>query len=71
MVHGTTEVTEVKGKKKQEIVPEDEEMKEEEERQQQQQQNLFKCSVCDFSSRSQVQLTKHEKEEHIKTKFFR
>uniref|UniRef100_A0AAR5QJC9 C2H2-type domain-containing protein n=1 Tax=Dendroctonus ponderosae TaxID=77166 RepID=A0AAR5QJC9_DENPD len=32
---------------------------------------LFKCSVCDFSSRNRVQLNKHEREEHIKTKFFR
>lgn len=33
--------------------------------------SLFKCSVCEFSSKSQISLTKHEKEEHIKTKFFR
>lgn len=33
--------------------------------------NLFKCSVCEFTGKSQVSLTKHEKEEHIKTKFFR
>lgn len=33
--------------------------------------SLFKCSVCEFTSKSQVLLTKHEKEEHIKTKFFR
>lgn len=33
--------------------------------------SLFKCSVCEFTSKSQVSLTKHEKEEHIKTKFFR
>lgn len=33
--------------------------------------SLFKCSVCEFTSKSQVKLTKHEKEEHIKTKFFR
>ncbi|KAG5893691.1 hypothetical protein JTB14_017801 [Gonioctena quinquepunctata] len=32
---------------------------------------LFKCSVCEFTSRSQALLTKHEREEHIKTKFFR
>lgn len=28
--------------------------------------SLFKCSVCEFSSKSQISLTKHEKEEHIK-----
>lgn len=33
--------------------------------------SLFKCSVCEFTSKSQVTLTKHGKEEHIKTKFFR
>lgn len=33
--------------------------------------SLFKCSVCEFTGKSQVSLTKHEKEEHIKTKFFR
>lgn len=33
--------------------------------------SLFKCSVCDFTSKGQVTLTRHEKEEHIKTKFFR
>ncbi|CAG9814202.1 unnamed protein product [Phaedon cochleariae] len=32
---------------------------------------VYKCSVCEFSSRSQQQLTRHEREEHIKTKFFR
>lgn len=32
---------------------------------------LFKCSVCAFTSRNRVQLSKHEREEHIKTKFFR
>ncbi|KAL1498353.1 hypothetical protein ABEB36_009166 [Hypothenemus hampei] len=32
---------------------------------------LFKCSVCAFSTRNRVQLNKHEREEHIKTKFFR
>lgn len=33
--------------------------------------SLFKCSVCEFTSKSQVSLTKHERLEHIKTKFFR
>lgn len=33
--------------------------------------SLFRCSVCEFTSKSQISLTKHEKEEHIKTKFFR
>ncbi|CAH1133376.1 unnamed protein product [Ceutorhynchus assimilis] len=32
---------------------------------------LFKCSVCAFTSRNRAQLGKHEREEHIKTKFFR
>lgn len=32
---------------------------------------VFKCSLCAFTARSQPQLTKHEREEHIKTKFFR
>lgn len=32
---------------------------------------IYKCSVCTFTSRNQVQLTRHEREEHIKTKFFR
>lgn len=32
---------------------------------------LFKCSVCEFTGKSQVTLKRHEKEEHIKTKFFR
>lgn len=32
---------------------------------------VFKCSVCEFTSRNRMQLSKHEREEHIKTKFFR
>ncbi|KAJ8958810.1 hypothetical protein NQ318_019568, partial [Aromia moschata] len=32
---------------------------------------LFKCSVCDFAGRGQAQLSRHEREEHIKTRFFR
>nr|XP_023016424.1 uncharacterized protein LOC111505785 isoform X2 [Leptinotarsa decemlineata] len=32
---------------------------------------LFKCSVCDFTSRNQSLMSRHEREEHIKTKFFR
>ncbi|KAF2896897.1 hypothetical protein ILUMI_09284 [Ignelater luminosus] len=32
---------------------------------------VLKCSLCAFTARSQPQLTKHEREEHIKTKFFR
>ncbi|XP_066138898.1 zinc finger protein 142-like isoform X1 [Euwallacea fornicatus] len=32
---------------------------------------LYKCSLCDFTSRNRMQLNKHEREEHIKTKFFR
>lgn len=31
----------------------------------------LKCSLCPFSTRHQGQLTKHERQEHIKTKFFR
>lgn len=31
----------------------------------------FKCSLCPFTTRHQGQLTRHEKQEHIKTKFFR
>lgn len=31
----------------------------------------LKCSLCPFTTRHQGQLTKHEKQEHIKTKFFR
>lgn len=31
----------------------------------------LKCSLCSFTTRHQGQLTKHEKQEHIKTKFFR
>lgn len=34
-------------------------------------QALLKCSLCSFTARNQQQLTKHGKEEHIKTKFFR
>ncbi|XP_050307257.1 uncharacterized protein LOC126743997 isoform X2 [Anthonomus grandis grandis] len=37
----------------------------------QEEQSVFKCSVCTFSSRSRVLLNRHEREEHIKTKFFR
>lgn len=33
--------------------------------------NLYKCSLCTFIGKSQVNLSKHEREEHIKTKFFR
>lgn len=68
MVHGSVEEADTKGKKRQ--VPDEEEMREVEEVEERQ-QSLFKCSVCDFYSKSQFQLTKHEKEEHIKTKFFR
>lgn len=32
---------------------------------------ILKCSLCTFTARSQLQLTKHGREEHIKTKFFR
>lgn len=32
---------------------------------------ILKCSLCAFTARSPQQLTKHEREEHIKTKFFR
>ncbi|GLV38615.1 uncharacterized protein CBL_05614 [Carabus blaptoides fortunei] len=31
----------------------------------------LKCSLCSFRTRHQGQLTRHEKQEHIKTKFFR
>lgn len=31
----------------------------------------LKCSLCSFTTRHQGQLTRHEKQEHIKTKFFR
>lgn len=31
----------------------------------------LKCSLCSFTTRHQAQLTRHEKLEHIKTKFFR
>lgn len=31
----------------------------------------LKCSLCSFKTRHQGQLTRHEKQEHIKTKFFR
>ncbi|CAG9858694.1 unnamed protein product [Phyllotreta striolata] len=39
--------------------------------QQQQQQSVFKCSVCPFTGKASGALAKHEREEHIKTKFFR
>ncbi|XP_059618405.1 uncharacterized protein LOC132262929 [Phlebotomus argentipes] len=32
---------------------------------------LLKCSVCDFTTLSRSQLTDHERNDHIKTKFFR
>lgn len=32
---------------------------------------VYKCSLCSFSSRNQLLLAKHERDEHIKTKFFR
>ncbi|RZC37053.1 uncharacterized protein BDFB_003388 [Asbolus verrucosus] len=32
---------------------------------------VFKCSVCAFTARTRAQLGRHEREEHIKTKFFR
>lgn len=31
----------------------------------------FRCSLCSFSSRSRQMLERHERQEHIKTKFFR
>ncbi|XP_060519105.1 zinc finger protein 142-like isoform X2 [Cylas formicarius] len=31
----------------------------------------FGCSVCDYTSSSRTQLSRHEREYHIKTKFFR
>lgn len=31
----------------------------------------LKCSLCPFTTKHQGQLTRHEKQEHIKTKFFR
>ncbi|XP_017785914.1 PREDICTED: uncharacterized protein LOC108569018 isoform X2 [Nicrophorus vespilloides] len=31
----------------------------------------LKCTVCSFVAKTHVQLNKHEKEEHIKTRFFR
>nr|CAH7767029.1 unnamed protein product [Callosobruchus chinensis] len=32
---------------------------------------VFKCSVCDFTTKYQATLSKHESEQHFKTKFFR
>ncbi|XP_057652819.1 zinc finger protein 208-like isoform X2 [Diorhabda carinulata] len=32
---------------------------------------VFKCSVCTFTGKTPAMLAKHEREEHIKTKFFR
>ncbi|CAH1983972.1 unnamed protein product [Acanthoscelides obtectus] len=32
---------------------------------------VFKCSVCDFTTKYQATLAKHESEQHFKTKFFR
>lgn len=32
---------------------------------------IYKCSLCTFTARNQIHLGKHEREEHIKTKFFR
>nr|XP_018912996.1 PREDICTED: uncharacterized protein LOC109041199 [Bemisia tabaci] len=34
-------------------------------------EKLFKCSLCSFSSRSQILVTRHEKIVHLKKKFFR
>lgn len=33
--------------------------------------SVFKCSVCAFTAKTRALLNKHEREEHIKTKFFR
>ncbi|XP_044268724.1 zinc finger protein Xfin isoform X2 [Tribolium madens] len=34
-------------------------------------ETVFKCSVCAFSARTRAQLDRHERAEHIKTKFFK
>lgn len=34
-------------------------------------EKVFKCSLCSFSSRSQILVTRHEKIVHLKKKFFR
>lgn len=33
--------------------------------------NSFKCTMCTFTARNQGQLSKHEREEHIKAKYFK
>ncbi|XP_076269371.1 uncharacterized protein LOC143201994 isoform X2 [Rhynchophorus ferrugineus] len=52
-------------------VPEEPAAGEEEEQPPAEDDPTFKCSVCVFSSRNRSLLNRHEREEHIKTKFFR
>lgn len=68
MVHGAETTQDMK---KPQEESEDEEEEEQVEEDVGGKQTLLKCSLCSFTARSQQQLTKHGKEEHIKTKFFR
>lgn len=73
MVHGSSDGVEPCGKTRKRPPPEDEPppAADECEDEPEEASAVFKCSVCDFAGRSQTQLSRHEREEHIKTKFFR
>lgn len=75
MVHGSSDGVEPSGKARKRPPPDDEPPPVadecDEEPPEETSSAVFKCSVCEFSGRSQAQLSRHEREEHIKTKFFR
>lgn len=72
MVHTETKTNKT-SKKTEELKSEteDEELDEEEEYTSISDPKVFKCSVCAFSAKTRALLNRHEREEHIKTKFFR
>lgn len=81
MVHGgTADVEAARKAGKRRAPPPEEEQQEEEaameveseaEEQPEDEPEVFQCSVCSFTARNQAQLNKHERDDHIKTKFFR
>ncbi|KAK4880044.1 hypothetical protein RN001_008190 [Aquatica leii] len=79
MVHGSTEGVEVpefarfKNKKRKSPVEEEEVVVDEDDEEEDTEfdKPVLKCSLCAFTARNQQQLSKHEREEHIKTTFFR
>ncbi|KAF5275687.1 hypothetical protein FQA39_LY06799 [Lamprigera yunnana] len=79
MVHGSTEGVEVpefarfKSKKRKSPIEEEDVVVEEDEEDEDVEYDkpVLKCSLCSFTARNQPQLSKHERDEHIKTTFFR